>query len=267
MEPSQQGGIIINQQTYIHTVLNCIDHDLVEQAAVPTVKRVMRPVRIAVIAACLCIVLIGTAFAVDEVYDLFSKLFFSEAGTAHELNTTVAQYPVDSFSDALLESSENRGTLAVVEQEFDTWEEVRAFIGPNVDLVWPNAESWQGRYQVCLFHTGSDNLWGISIESTDTNAQASISLDIYTEHRAGSTVTQTTVYSSEDTVEQLEPYTTAAGLSAELILIKGPESHPDVQCAGSFTRMGVIYSVKTYGTLNTQEETVLRLLTLLDCFG
>lgn len=257
----------MNRSDWNHSILNFIDPDLVEQAAAPAGKRTLRPVRIAVIAACLCIILVGTTFAVDEFYELFTRLFPSEVGPTYELNSTVAQYPLDSFSDALLEASESRGTLAVVEREFDTWAEVRAFIGSDIDLVWPDAENWQGRYYVYLFHTGGDKLWGISVESVDINAQASVSLDIYTEHRTNKSVVQTTVYTPDDTVEQLEPYTTAAGFPAELALIKGPENYPSTQCVGSFTRMGVIYSAKTYGTLSTQEETVLRLHTLLDSFG
>lgn len=217
------------------------------------------------VAACLCVVLIGTAFAIDEFYNFFSRLFVSEVGPTYELSSTVVRYPMDSFSDALLEASENRGSLAVVEREFDTWEEVRAFIGSTVDLVWPKVESWEGRYYVYLFHTGSNKLWRISVESLDLNAKASVSLKIYTEHHIDETVLLSTTY-TEDTVEQMEPYTTAAGFSTDLVLIRGPESYPSVQCVGSFTRMGVIYSVETYGTMSTQEESVLLLRTLLDSF-
>jgi len=256
----------MNKSDWNHAVLSHIQPDLVEQAADPVGKRATRSMRIAVIAACLCVILVGTAFAVDEFYALFSRLFLSENGFTYEVSSTVTQYPMDSFSDALLEASENRGTLAVVKREFATWEEVRAFIGPGVDLTWPNAESWQGGYHVYLFHTGGDKLWGIRVESLDLNAQASVSLKIYTEHRIDETVVHSTT-STEDTAERMEPYTTAAGFPAELVLIRGPEEHPSVQCVGSFTRMGVIYSAETYGTLSTQEETVLRLHTLLDSFG
>lgn len=57
----------MKQTDWNHHILNEIDPALVESAAAPAKKHSLRPVRIAVAAACLCGLLVGGAFAATQI--------------------------------------------------------------------------------------------------------------------------------------------------------------------------------------------------------
>ena len=69
---------------FTHDVLNGLDPALIEQASQTTKRRLSRPVRTALVAACLCLTLIGAAMAAEElmkgaaVQRFFSGSQFSE---------------------------------------------------------------------------------------------------------------------------------------------------------------------------------------------
>ena len=74
----------MNKIDMAHEVMNGLDPELVEQAAQTTTKRLTRPVRTVLVAACLCVALLGAAMAAEEllksaeVQRYFSGSQFSE---------------------------------------------------------------------------------------------------------------------------------------------------------------------------------------------
>lgn len=218
-------------------------------------------------AACLCAALISSAFAVSGIVRLVSDLSPSEHGPHYEVTGTVGKFPLSMFSDELIEASETRGTLAVVQRQFATWPEVKNFIGTDISYIWPNHESWSGIYTVHLFHTGFNKLWGVTVESFDPNTQTKIEIEIYTEHYPPDPVTiSNTTYSDTDTVIPLDPISMPGGQSAETVMILGPETHPDARCNAVFVQEGAAYTVTVFGTVEKQEEMLPRLTAILDCF-
>lgn len=85
----------MNKSDWNHAVLNAIDPGLVEQAAAPAKKRAVRPTRIA-IAACLCAVLAGGAFAAETIFGvpIFTPMDTNPA-TGEPFNgfTTIIELP------------------------------------------------------------------------------------------------------------------------------------------------------------------------------
>lgn len=223
----------------------------------------------ALIAAALVVLLAGTAFAaVIERLNMY--VFSNEEEAGYTVTGGITKYPLSAFSPELLEASGNRGHLAVVEDiRFDTWDELCAFLGPDIPCVRPgNGESWTGSYHVYLFHTGSDRLWGVEIYSSQTTdpVLAQIGIYIRTENWTGAAAEFGLHGLPEDCYSQLDSYRMANGLTAEVVQYTGSEEHPHAYCEGYFMKDGIIYSVTAYGTASTQEDTLSRLYAVLDAY-
>lgn len=277
---------------YTFETMNHIDPALVEEIDLtPRKKRRMpaRP-RAGLIAACLCLALVGTAFAAapELITGIFSpttvkvgimdddpniyqtidedgnKVYSSGFMVTGDVMTS---YPLSAFSEELREASDNRGDLAVVQRSFDTWEEVQAFLGEDIPLVWPRVEDCDQPIWVSLFHTGHEVLWGVNIYSSNySSCHAIINIDLRTE--LGREIAGTAgVYTDED-VTQLDSYLMANGGQAEIVLVTAPEEqYHDAKCYGIFMRDGIVYQVTVHGLREDPEEMVQRLQALLDSFS
>ena len=229
-----------------------------------------RRVPAALAVAVLVVVLAGTALA--GVFDYLNlQIFSNEEYIGYTVTgSSMTKYPLGAFSPALLEASEARDGLAVVDFSFDTWEEVREFVGLDIPCIWPDSgEDWTGTYRVYLFHTGSDQLWGVDIRSTQT-AEAVLSqieVQIRTEYWQGKDAEAGLRDSdTESSYTQLDSYHMANGSTAEVVQYTGSEKHPHAYCEGYFMQNGILYHVTSYGTTSTQEETISRLHTILDAY-
>lgn len=134
----------MRQQNWSNAVMNHIDPGLVEQAAAPRAqRRAVRPIRIAVIAACLCAVLVGGAFAAENIFGI---PIFKPVETSHltgeaingftatiEPAESVVRLPVDRCSAQArdLAAGLEPGTLGLL--DFGNWEEAEEFLG--IDLM------------------------------------------------------------------------------------------------------------------------------------
>lgn len=120
-----------------------------------------------------------------------------------------------------------------------------------------------------LFHTEIDKLWEVEVRSLNFDAQAEITMNIYTEHwRGGPDTDIAGHYAVEgDTIEQLESYQMPNGATAEIVMETWSGEHQNRQCYGHFIRHGVLYDVMVNGGLDTQEEMVSRLKDILDSFA
>ncbi|MDE6260172.1 MAG: hypothetical protein K2M42_04820 [Oscillospiraceae bacterium] len=264
-------------------LMNTVGPDLIEEADIqaPAKRRMPKAVRTGLIAACLCLALLGTAFAAnpEAVADFLSRFTPVQAETCttedgvnrYYASYTPIRYPMDSFSPALLAAGEGRGDNRHVELSFDTWAEVRAFIGEDIPCFYPETG---GRQFVVTLHYNEDKLIRVGVHR-DYATSPWVWLDIYTEHFLGSTDGSTgfgmTVESeSGDSaqVEMLEPYPMANGCQAEIALFTLPADPGDpgenVQCVATFVQDGIQYQVQTGGWF--KEEQLAKLYEALDLF-
>lgn len=151
----------MKQTDWNHHILNEIDPALVESAAAPAKKHSLRPVRIAVAAACLCGLLVGGAFAAEAIWGVpvFTPMDTSPM-TGEEFHgfTTVIEVPeeveipegtkvnpleeqeingvfklpVDSFSQTVRDAAANLSARTLGQMSFNVWEKAEQFLGKDL---------------------------------------------------------------------------------------------------------------------------------------
>lgn len=265
-------------------LMDAIGPDLIEEADIqpPAKRRMPKIARAGLIAACLCLALLGTAFAAgpEAVAQLLDRLTVQIFSTGQDTGYTVdgapmVKYPLSAFSPALLAASEGRDSPAApVSLIFHTWEEVQAFLGEDIPCIWP--QGWDTDwYQVLLFHTEYEVLWGIDITSVDYSRQADVYVNIRTELWPGEGARFSMGLIDGSSAEQLSSYPMANGATAELVHVTEPETvyadgtptglRPQ-DCAGYFMQDGILYTVTAYSPVPPQEDVEAQLKTVLDSF-
>lgn len=263
-------------------LMDAIPPDLIEEADIqPPAKRPFpRAARAGLIAACLCLALLGTAFAAnpEAVAALIERLTVSMNSPIDGPGYSVTggpmtKYSLSAFSPALIAASEGRDS-PVVSLTFYTWDEVQAFLGQDVPCVWPG--SWDADwFQVLLFHTGSEVLWGVDIYSIDIGRQAEVHAEIRTELWQNENARTGMGTLDGGSITQLPSYPMPNGSIAELVQVTDPEgvyldgtptgTRPQ-HCAGYFMRDGILYDVTAYSPVPPQEDVESQLKTVLDSF-
>ena len=263
-------------------LMNAISPDLVEEAdlQMPARRRLPRAARAGLAAACLCLALLGTAAAAnpEAVAALIDRLSVqispSETNPGYSVTGgPMTKYPLSAFSPDLIAASEGRDG-PVVSLLFDTWDEVRAFLGEDIPCAWP--QDWDTKwFQVLLFHTGSEVLWGVDVCSVDISRQAEVYVEVRTELWTGENAHAGMGTLDGGTITQLPGYSMPNGAVAELIQVTDPETvyvdgtptglRPQ-QCAGYFMQGGILYSVTAFSPVLPQESTEAQLKTVLDSF-
>lgn len=266
----------------VFNLMTDLPADLIEEADfdAPAKRRLPKLARAGLIAACLCFALLGTAFAANPeavaqfIDRLTVRIFSEEKEPGYSVTTgTMTIYPLSAFSPALLAVSENRdGPVASL--TFDAWDEVQAFLGKDIPCIWP--EDWDAdRFQVLLFHTESETLWGIGIYSTDLSRQAEIQMTIRTEGYRGGNFTSSIGTLPGGDIAQLISYPMANGATAELIRVTDPETvyadgtptgFHSQHCAGYFMQNGILYVVTAFSPVLPQQTAEAQLKTVLDSF-
>ncbi len=248
-----------------------VGDDLIDEAGTVPKRKKMPPWRGAAIAACLCLALLGTAAAANPraVAEFIQRLTLRvDGGGYHVGGVPMTKYPLSSFSPALLEASQGRDH-PVVTRCFSTWDEVRAFVGEEIPLAWPDGgRDWGGdeKFYVYLFHVELEQLWGIDIGSTSISRQEEVAIQIRTEHWNGSEASSG-MGLAEGTVEPVGTHPMPDGSAAEMVRYLGTEEAPHAYSTGYFMRDGILYEATALGNLSTKEETVARLEGLLDSFS
>ena len=121
------------KQEQILDAMSCVDPALVEAADLPlSASRRGRWPRPAVIAACLCLVLAGTAVAAGISGTRLTGIFQTEEGPYYTYGGGVSFYPMDSFSTELLDFAAKNAAREIAYRHFYTWEEAEAFAGINI---------------------------------------------------------------------------------------------------------------------------------------
>lgn len=248
-----------------------VGDDLIDEAGTVPKRKKTPPWRGAAIAACLCLALLGTAAAANPqaVAEFIQRLTLRvDGGGYHVGGVPMTKYPLSSFSPALLEASQGRDH-PVVTRCFSTWDEVRAFVGEEIPLAWPDGgRDWGGdeKFYVYLFHVGLEQLWGIDIGSTSISRQEEVAIQIRTEHWNGSEASSG-MGLAEGTAEPVGTHPMPDGSAAEMVRYLGTEEAPHAYSTGYFMRDGILYEATALGNLSTKEELVARLERLLDSFS
>lgn len=256
-------------------VMGHIDPALVEEIALSGPQKRRRPrLRAAVLAACLCLALVGTGFAANPeavaalVQRLTVHIFPQTEEPGYDIaGSVMTKYPLSAFSDELLAASEVR-TTAVEMLEFASWNEVREFVGRDIPCVWPEGQGDEDRrFLVYLFHTEYDVLWGVDICVTHTTdyVLSDIRIQIRTENWPGEEASAG-LHDVDGSYTHLESYSMPNGAVAELIQYAGSEKYPHANCRGYFMKDGILYEVITYGNVPAAEDTQPRLKAVLDSF-
>lgn len=262
-------------------LMDAIEPDLIEEADLqaPAKRRMPKAVRTGLIAACLCLALLGTAFAAnpEAVAELIARftpvraepVVHEDGAAGYHISFAPSRYPIDSFSPALLAAGENRES-DFIHFEFDTWAEAHAFIGESIPCVIPGAgENWEARFRVDLAYN-QDKLTDVMVASTGTAPWVRLMLKTEYSHADATGMNHlVTVGEPGSQSEVLDPYPMANGGQAQIILITAPEdsnwpSH--TMCIGTFIRDGIVYTVTTFSPVPPQESTEAQLKTVLDSF-
>lgn len=152
----------MNKNEWTHEIMNHIDPTLIEQADTPVRRRLPSAGKIALIAACLCAVLVGGAFAAEAIWGipLFKPIDTSPV-TGEPANgfTTVIELPEeatppqgsrinplqnpkingvyklweDIYSQQLRDYAATLKTGTLGKKDFSTWDQAEEFIG--IDLL------------------------------------------------------------------------------------------------------------------------------------
>lgn len=262
-----------------------IGDDLIEEAGAAPKRKKTAAWRWGLAAACLCLVLVGTAGAanpeaVAELWNKYVSARFveSEGHTFYRVTGEVTAYDPAQLGPALLEMCENTGRDAgAFELELGTWKEVKAFVGDSVPLAEPknffgdnfHTKVWLDTdpeatddLPTSMLLTNVDNhmLCDATVPGTDT-----MSIDIwFHEHTQEDLITYFDHPHMEH--ERLDDYTMPDGTEAEIILSHASETDPLSICAGYFIKDGILYMVRTCNYPETEKAMVAHVYELLDSF-
>ncbi len=243
----------------------------------PVKAKRFRPLRTGLLAACMCLALVGTAFA--AVYQLTVQISSDEEHVRYIVYGEAVKHPLEDYSPEMQADyaafDRSKGGI-LPGRKFDGWDGAKAYLGDNIPCVWRNTDDvvWDGEYRVQMI---PDLTW-------DTN-------DLQYAHFYNNALldcgmsceTMIYIYGPRHTYDQLygmgqflgaeyrllEDYAMANGCVAKIILESGAEDWPTQYSIGIFMKEGMLYKVSLYGGAAgqfTDEEMVTQLCQVLDSF-
>lgn len=258
-----------------------VGDDLIEEAGTAQKRKKTASWRWGLVAACLCAVLLGTAFAAnpEAVVALINRLsiqFISGRDLGgYEVRGKIIEYSPEQFSPELLalcEATKEPGSIIL---ETGTWEKTRIFVGGNIPFVEP--KGWSGEYRIKIFCEPPESGWKPTLVEAFSVWPGGG--EVYTGRSAGtdSVVMRAYTYfpgesiftffdSPENGQEHVESYTMPDGTEAEIIMSRDAEDASLAICAGYFIKDGVLYEVRTHDYVGSESEMVAHVKTLLDSF-
>lgn len=255
----------------------------------PAKRRYARPLRVGLIAAAVCILLVGTAFAATTIYNLMLKTY--DSWMYHdwelmrfELYGEADRYVLEDFSQELQDDYNawvlDRHNHSGPNRRFDSWEDAKAYIGDNIPCTWRDTSgtAWEDQYRVQAVP---------DLSGETTNVQH-VAFGSFFKLPGGQVVEAVIYVYCEDYpyeelygmaaplgtgVQTLEDYPMANGCTARIIAqVSPPDSDEEWSpsyCIGFFTKDGILYEISMFGG-NLGEipmsEMELRLHQVLDTF-
>lgn len=243
--------------------------DLIDEAGTMRKHKKNASWRWGLVAACLCLVLVGTAGAgayQARVPRLEPNIDGKGRFDGYVVTGKLSTYPMKRFSDAFLEAGET-GT-GMVTREFSTFDEVRTYLGEGIPCTW--AQDWEGNYTVMLYHDEQQKIWGSDVMSRSPDGRAEIWLRILTEHWGQDPEEVGPLYGGgPDTVmERLESYQMPNGCVAESFTIDrtAVEGWGCGTCISFFIKDGNMYEISVDGELDDPARLWPEVQAVLDSF-
>lgn len=253
-----------------------------QQEQKPAKRRGVRPLRAGLIAAAVCLALVGTAFAATnpEVVAAFinrlSVQFLSGKGTdGYCVAGEIIEYSPEQFSSELLELCKDTQEPGSITLDTGTWEETKAFMGEAIPFAEP--KDWNGEFCVKIFREPPEAGWKpMLIEAVSVWPGGG---EVYSNRAAGtdSIVMRAYAYDPGETLftffddpekgyERLETYAMPDGTEAEIIMNRDTEENSMCICSSYFIKDGILYEVRSHGYAGTEAALAAHVKTILDSF-
>lgn len=238
-----------------------------EQA--PVKRRGFYPLRTGLIAACLCLVLVGTAFAATAVYRLTVQTGEEEAWgneyVRYDVYGEPAIHPLEDFSQELQDdfAAWNHPSL-LFHQKFDSWEKVTDYLGDKIPAVWHSidsidADKYPPEYYVEGYHEmyGDNKLQFVTvrdngvflIDGPSFRLSFHTQMRIYTPDYRGESLIGEGWWKDSGEFQVLDSYTMANGCVAEVVM--GTRTYEDIEgetqhYIGTFMKDGILYQADMF---------------------
>ena len=220
-------------------------------------------------AACLCAILLGTAGAVAyraQIPRLEPNIDGKGRFDGYVVTGKLTTYPVSRFSDAFREAGEEN-PKGCVDREFDTFDEVRAYLGENIPCTW--AQDWESGYTVMLYHDERQDIWGADVMGESPDGRAEIWLRILTKCYPNADEMGGLYGGGPDAMmERLDSYQMPNGCVAETFTIDrtAVEGWKYSTCISFFIKDGNMYEVSVDGELANPARLWPEVRAILDSF-
>lgn len=249
-----------------------VGDDLIEEAGMVQSQKHKKTAlwRWGLAAACLCLVLAGTAGAgayQARAPHLEPNIDGKGRFDGYAVTGKLTTYPMSRFGDAFREA-EKENPKGRVDKEFSTFDEVRSYLGENIPCTW--AQGWEGGYTVMIYHDEEQNVWGSDVMSTSPDGRAEIWLRILTEHWDQDPEEVGPLYGGgpDAVMERLDSYEMPNGCVAESFTIDrtAVEGWKYSTCISFFIKDGNMYEVSVDGELADPARLWPEVQAILDSF-
>lgn len=253
----------------LYNGLTGVGDDLIEEAGAAAKRKKTAAWRWGLAAACLCAILLGTAGAVAyraQIPRLEPNIDGKGRFDGYVVTGKLTTYPVSRFSDAFREAGEEN-PKSRVDREFDTFDEVRAYLGENIPCTW--AQGWESGYTVMLYHDERQDIWGADVMGESPDGRAEIWLRILTECYPNADEMGGLYGGGPDAVmERLDSYQMPNGCVAETFTIDrtAVEGWKYSTCISFFIKDGNMYEVSVDGELANPARLWPEVRAILDSF-
>lgn len=256
--------------------------DLLERIREGRPKRRPRPLRTALIAACVCLILTGTAVAAGGgIFDFVEKLLGNSRDAHYDVIPEIIRYPIVTFSKELQLWTQENDSEAT--KYFDSFQEMEDFSGIELYNNSVLSMTYKENINVLTFEQNEDGLvesigytTNYSIDGTILSHTTNESEDMDTAHITVGAILYTEntevlpvlTYHQlyEDNIIELsrENYLTPSGLPVVIVTGKTNESDLTVEILYSahFVLRGMNYFVVSSGS----DVELQTLKTVLDAF-
>ena len=254
-----------------------------EQA--PAGRGGFRPLRSGLIAACLCLALVGTAFAATAVYRLAVQIGdWDDEHVGYQVYGEPTLHPRADFSQQHQDDLATRDhTRRQFYPEFGTIQEAQANRGDNIPAVWHSIENtsedeFPVQYTVFGYHDmyGDNKLQEVSLRENSVMLDNMLSfyteITIFTPDRQGESLAGLGMLKETTDFQPLESYTMANGCVAEVVVSTttyedlGGDTH---HYTGAFMKDGILYRVYMFAPVKcplNEAQMETRLHQILDSF-
>lgn len=262
---------------------NLINRQKPEQT--PAKRKNFYPLQSGLVAACLCLALVGTAFAATAVYRLAVQIGdWDDEHVGYQVYGEPAIHPLEDFSQELQDDfAAWDDPRRLFYQEFGTFQEAKAYLGDNIPAVWHNIENtsedeFPVQYTVFGYHEmyGDNKLQEVSLRENSVILGNMLSfyteMTIFTPDWRGESLAGFGMLKGTTDFQSLENYTMANGCVAEVVVgttteeSLGGDTH---HYTGAFMRDGILYSVYMFAPIEcplNEAQMEAQLHQILDSF-